>query len=75
MRYPTITPPTRAERKLIREKVIACIERRGSGTAAAEWIGISYSYLFMLRDKRDVNPGNEVLKKLGLRRVIYIEER
>ena len=75
MRHPTIQLPTRAEQALIRRKVKAQIKRRGSGLALARHLGITGSYLYQLKNGGATNPGNDVLKGLGLRRVTWIEER
>jgi hypothetical protein len=41
---------------------------------AARHLKINYSYLGALLDGTRNNPGDSYLRKLGLRRVTYIEE-
>ena len=60
---------------MILRKCKAMVKKWGSARQAALRIGIDQKYLTsMIRGER-YNPGDDTLKKLGLRRVCYIEER
>ncbi len=74
MRYSVIKPPTRKEQALIRRKVREAVKRYGGLRAAARSIGVPYSYLGAIQSGTRSNPGDWYLRKLGLRRVTYIEE-
>ncbi len=75
MRYAVIKPPTRQEQALIRRKIREAMKRYGGLRAAARALRIKPSYLNSLRDGTRNNPGDFYLRKLGLRRVTYIEEK
>jgi len=74
MRYPVIKPPTRQEQALIRRKIKEAVKAHGGLRPAARHMNIKYSYLGSLLDGTRKNPGDWYLRKLGLRRVTYIEE-
>ena len=74
MRYPVIKPPTRPEQALIRRKIKEVVKTQGGLRPAARHLKIKYSYLGALLDGTRSNPGDSYLRKLGLRRVTYIEE-
>ncbi len=74
MRYPVIKPPTRQEQALIRRKIKEVVKAHGGLRAAARHLKIKRSYLSALMDGTKKNPGDWYLRKLGLRRVTYIEE-
>ncbi len=74
MRYPVIKPPTRQEQALIRRKIKEVVKAQGGLRPAARHLKIKRSYLGELRDGTKINPGDLCLRKLGLRRVTYIEE-
>ncbi len=74
MRYPVINPPTRQEQALIRRKIKEVVKAQGGLRAAARHLKIKRSYLGALLDGTSKNPGDWYLRKLGLRRVTYIEE-
>jgi hypothetical protein len=74
MRYPVIKPPTRQEQALIRRKIKEVVKAQGGLRAAARHLKIKRSYLSALMDGTKKNPGDWYLRKLGLRRVTYIEE-
>ncbi len=74
MRYPVIKPPTRQEQALIRRKIREAVKEHGGLRPAARHLGIKRSYLGSLLDGTKKNPGDWYLRKLGLRRVTYIEE-
>ena len=74
MRYPVIKPPTRQEQALIRRKIKEVVKAHGGLRAAARHLKIKRSYLSALLDGTKKNPGDWYLRKLGLRRVTYIEE-
>ena len=74
MRYPVIKPPTRQEQALIRRKIKEVVKEYGGVRPAARHLKIKYSYLGSLLDGTRNNPGDWYLRKLGLRRVTYIEE-
>jgi len=74
MRYPVIKPPTRQEQALIRRKIKEVVKAHGGLRAAARYLKIKRSYLGALMDGTKKNPGDWYLRKLGLRRVTYIEE-
>ncbi len=74
MRYPVIKPPTRQEQALIRRKIKEVVKAQGGVMPAARHFKIKHSYLVSLLDGTSNNPGDWYLRKLGLRRVTYIEE-
>ncbi len=74
MRYPVIKPPTRQEQALIRRKIKEVVKAYGGVRPAARHLKMKYSYLAALLDGTRNNPGDSYLRKLGLRRVTYIEE-
>ncbi len=74
MRYPIIKPPTKQEQALIRRKIKEVVKAHGRLMAAARQLKIKRSYLGALLDGTKKNPGDWYLRKLGLRRVTYIEE-
>ncbi len=74
MRYRVIKPPTRIEQALIRRKIREVVKEHGGLRPAARHLKIKYSYLGSLLDGTKNNPGDWYLRKLGLRRVTYIEE-
>ncbi len=74
MRYPVIKPPTRQEQALIRRKIKEVVKEYGGLRPAARHLKIKYSYLGSLLGGTRNNPGDWYLRKLGLRRVTYIEE-
>jgi hypothetical protein len=74
MRYPVIKPPTRYEQALIRRKIKEVVKAYGGLRPAARHLKIKPSYLGSLLDGTRNNPGDWYLRKLGLRRVTYIEE-
>ncbi len=75
MRYAVVKPPTRQEQALIRRKIREAKKRYGGLRAAARALKIKPSYLASLQTGTRKNPGDYYLRKLGLRRVTYIEER
>jgi len=76
MRYATnFKQPTRTEQALIKRKVKVLVKKFGNCRQAAFHIGVAPKYLYSIRDGHKVNPGDAILRKLGLRRVTYIEER
>jgi len=74
MRYPVIKPPTRHEQALIRRKIKEVVKAQGGLRPAARHLKIKSSYLGSLLDGTKKNPGDWYLRKLGLRRVTFIEE-
>ncbi len=74
MRYPVIKPPTRQEQALIRRKIKEVVKEYGGVRPAARHLKMKPSYLGSLLDGTRNNPGDWYLRKLGLRRVTYIEE-
>ena len=74
MRYTVIKPPTRQEQALIRRKIKEIVKAHGGVRRAALHLKIKYGYLRSLLDGTKNNPGDWYLRKLGLRRVTYIEE-
>ncbi len=74
MRYPVIKPPTRQEQALIRRKIKEVVKAHGGLRPAARHLKIKPSYLDSLLHGTRNNPGDWYLRKLGLRRVTYIEE-
>ncbi len=74
MRFPVIKPPTRQEQALIRRKIKEAVKTHGGVRPAARHLKIKRSYLGSLLDGTKNNPGDWYLRKLGLRRVTYIEE-
>ncbi len=74
MRYPVIKPPTRQEQALIRRRIKKVVKAYGGLRPAARHLKIPHSYLSDLLDGTRSNPGDWYLRKLGLRRVTYIEE-
>ena len=74
MRYTVIKPPTRQEQALIRRKIKEAVKAHGGLRPAARHLKVKSSYLVSLLDGTRKNPGDWYLRKLGLRRVTYIEE-
>jgi hypothetical protein len=74
VRYPVIRPPTRQEQALIRRKIKEVVKAQGELRSVARHSKIKRSYLGALLDGIKKNPGDWCLRKLGLRRVTYIEE-
>ncbi len=74
MRYTVIKPPTRKEQALIRRKIKELVTAYGGVRPAARHLKIKHSYLSARLDGTRNNPGDSYLRKLGLRRVTYIEE-
>jgi len=74
MRYPVIKPPTKQEQALIRRKIKEVVKAQGGLRPAARHLKIKRIYLCALLDGTKNNPGDWYLRKLGLRRVTYIEE-
>ena len=76
MRYASHFPqPTIAERALIKRTAKTLTKKFGNCSQAARRIGIEPKYMYSLCSGERTNPGNEILRKLGLRRVSYIEEK
>ncbi len=76
MRYASsFKQPTKVEQALIRRHVKALTKKFGSVYQAALRVGINPKYMYALARGEKVNPGDAILRKLGLRRVTYIEER
>lgn len=62
-----ITPKARA---------LQLIKRHGSVRAAASAIDVDHVYLFRISTGERADPGDDVLQKLGLRRVVtYVTAR
>lgn len=57
----------------IPEVIDALVARHGSLRKAARVVQINYAYLSRLRSQEKTEPTAEVLKKLGLRRVVSYE--
>jgi len=74
MRYSVVKPPTRQEQALIRRKIKEVVKEYGGVRPAARHLKMKPSYLGSLLDGTRNNPGDWYLRKLGLRRVTYIEE-
>jgi hypothetical protein len=55
-------------------KIKEVVKEQGGLRAAARHLKIKPSYLAALMDGTKKNPGDWYLRKLGLRRVTYIEE-
>ncbi len=76
MRYSSNFPqPSVAERALIKRTAKALIKKYGNCNRAAKRIGVNSKYLYAIVRGDKCNPGNTICRKLGLRRVCYIEER
>lgn len=75
MRYASnFKQPTRKEQALIRRTLKTWITVHGNARQAALKLKINPKYFYSLLAGHKVNPGDAVLRKLGLRRVTYIEE-
>jgi hypothetical protein len=61
------------KRHILRERVEAIITEAGGLRAAARVCGIGPEYLCRLRTGKKSNPRDSVLKKLGLKRVVFYE--
>lgn len=55
---------------MLRKRVHEAIDLYGSVRAAAGQLGIDYTYLYRLSTGEREDPSDEMLKKLGLKRVI-----
>ena len=76
MRYASnFKQPTKVEQALILRHVKALIKKWGNCRQAALHSGIDPKYMYSLRRGEKTNPGDVILRKIGLRRVTYIEER
>jgi len=76
MRYASnFKQPNKGEKALILRKCKALVRKFGNAHRAALKIGIAPKYMYSLLRAEKINPGDEILKKIGLRRVCYIEER
>ena len=74
MRYASnFKHPTKVEQALIRRHVKALIRKWGNCRQAALHSGIDPKYMYSLNRGEKANPGDAILRKLGLRRVTYIE--
>ena len=61
---------------LLARRIQALVSRHGSLRAAARVLEIDHAYLWRLQQGVKLEPGDDVLRKLGLRRVItYIDRR
>jgi Helix-turn-helix. len=49
------------------------VQTHGGVRSAARVLGINYAYLSRLQSGQKSNPTPEVLRKLGLRRVVFYE--
>ena len=75
MRYASnFKQPTKKEQALIRRTLKTWITVYGNGRQAALKLGINPKYFYSLLDGRKVNPGDAILRKLGLKRVTHIVE-
>ena len=75
MRYASnFKQPTQKEQALIRRKCKELVKKFGNARQAALRIGINPKYMYSIIDGRRTNPGDAVLRKMGLRRVTFIEE-
>lgn len=57
----------------LRDYIDALVAAHGSWRSCGKAIGVDGSYLFRLRNGEASNPSEEVLHKLGLRRVVIYE--
>ncbi len=55
------------------DRINELVEQHGSIRNAAEAVGIHFVYLFRLQSGERTEPGDDVLKKLKLRRVVTYE--
>lgn len=55
--------------------VQSLVDRHGSLRAAARVIGVNYAYLSRLRNSQKIDPSDEVLRKIGLRRITVYQWR
>ena len=76
MRYASnFKQPTQQEQALIRRKLKGLVKKFGNARQAALRIGINPKYMYSLLDGRKRNPGDAVLRRIGLRRITYIVEK
>lgn len=57
----------------LRDAVNALVERHGGVRLAARALRIDHAYLYRLKSGEKDNPTDDVLRKLGLRRVVSYE--
>lgn len=57
---------------LLRERIVEEVERRGSLRAAAKSLRVDHVYLWRLMHGKKDNPGDELLRKLKLNRIVTI---
>ena len=57
---------------VLAERIRELAEKHGSYRAAARVLGITHEYLHRLEAGDKTNPSDETLRKLGLRRIIYL---
>ncbi len=75
MRYASnFKQPTQKEQALIRRTCRSLVKKFGNARQAAIRIGINPKYMYSMLDGSKSNPGDAILRKMGLRRVTFIEE-
>ena len=60
---------------VLRARIDELVARHGSLRAAARVLQMDHVYLYRLRNGEKENPSDEMLRKLGLRRVVTYEDR
>lgn len=59
----------------LQDAVEALVAEHGSLRAAARAIGVDHAYLWRLLNGQKVDPSDELLRKLGLRRIVVYQWR
>ena len=62
-----------ASEEMLASRCVCLIAKHGSVRAAARALNMDHAYLYRLKMGEKLNPSKEILRKLGLRKVIYYE--
>ena len=61
---------------LLQERIAEKVKQHGSFRAAGAVLGFDHTYLYRLAKGRVSEPGDALLRKLGLRRVVtYVDKK
>ena len=61
-------------RTLIQQQVIELVEKHGSFRALARTVHVDVGYLHRLATGEKIQPGDSILRRLGLRRITHYEK-
>ena len=61
---------------LLQERIKEKVDQHGSYRAAAAVLDFDHTYLFRIANGSKTDPGDKLLRKLGLRRVVtYVDKK